>query len=150
MSAQHGVAPPRSETIPAERYRRGRLNPVDGTTSRPWTALEAMDREEEILAVWADAIDAERELAVNAAEAEHAYRKAKALAQTVVEGRNADEREAKVYLAMDGDAGDAMHPRQARDYWQALYGSQREKCRWLAQEAKYAHSLVVDAREAGR
>lgn len=143
-----GVAPPRSETIPAERYRAMK----DGSGARPWTAMEAMEREEEILATWADALDAERELAVEAAEAEHAYRKAKALAYACVVGRNAQEREAKVYLLMEAEADEdgRMHPRQARDYWQALYRSQREKCQWLAQEARYAHSLVVDAREAGR
>lgn len=141
-----GVAPPRSETIPADRYRAMK----DGSGARPWTALEAQEREEEILAVWADALDAERDLAIEAAEAEHAYRKAKALAYVSVVGKNAEERESKVYLLLEAEAEEGMHPRQARDYWQAMLRSQREKVQWLAQEARYAHSLVVDAREAGR
>jgi hypothetical protein len=146
-----GPAPPRSETIPADRYR-GQQDTPDGSQSRPWTALEAMDREEAILAVWADAVDAEREVAIEAAQAEHAYRKAKALAYAAVVGKNAQEREAKAYLLMNAEADDdeAMHPRQARDYWQAILRSHRERIQWLAQEARYAHSLVVDAREAGR
>jgi hypothetical protein len=147
----YGVAPPRSETIPAEKFRGHREAP-DGSGSRPWTALEAMEREEEILAAWADAIDAEREVAIEAAQAEHAYRKAKALAYAAVVGKNAQEREAKAYLLMNAEADDdeAMHPREARDYWQAILRSHRERIQWLAQEARYAHSLVVDAREAGR
>lgn len=144
----YGAAPPKSETIPAERYRAMK----DGSGARPWTALEAAEREEEILATWADALDAEREIAIEAAEAEHAYRKAKALAYAAVVGKNAQEREAKAYLLMEAEADEAtaMHPREARDYWQAIYRSQREKVQWLAQEARYAHSLYVDGRDAGR
>lgn len=136
-----GMAPPKAETIPADRFR--------GDQSRPWTALEAHAREEEILAMWADALDALREIAVEAAQAEHAYRKASALAYAQVVGRNAQERDAKAYLLMQAEADDteAMHPREGRDYWAALETAQKEKCRWLAQEAKYAHSLVVAARD---
>lgn len=146
-----GVAPPRSDTIPAAKFR-GQVPGPDGSRSRPWTGLEAMEREEAILEMWADAVDAERELAIEAANSEHSYRMAKALAYAAIVGKNAQEREAKAYLLMEAEADDdqAMHPRQARDYWQALYRSQREKCAWLAQEAKYAHTLVVDARDAGR
>ncbi len=142
-------APPRDQTMSAAQWRA--MN-RQGSESRPWTALEAAEREEEILATWADALDAEREVAIQAAEAEHQYRKAKALAFAAVVGKNAQERESKAYLLMEAEADEttSMHPREARDYWQALYRSQREKVQWLAQEARYAHSLFVDAREASR
>lgn len=138
----NGVAPPRNETVPASRWRQG-------DQSRPWTALEAAAREEDILATWADALDALREIAVEAAQAEHAYRKASSLAYAAVVGKNAQERQAKAYLLMQAEADDAdgMHPREARDYWAALETAQKEKCRWLAQEARFAHSLVVSARD---
>lgn len=148
MANDRGTAPPKSDTIPAAKYRAMK----DGTRARPWTALEAAEREEEILATWADALDAEREIAIEAAESEHSFRRSQALAFAAVVGKNAQEREAKAYLLMEAEAGDddSMHPRQARDYWQALYRSQREKVQWLAQEARYAHSLYVDGRDAGR
>lgn len=136
-----GAAPPRSETFPA---------PPSGARSRPWSGVEPAERLEQILDALADAVDAERELGVEAAEAEHTYRLAKSLALVSVGGANAQEREARAYLAMSEGAGEAMSPRQARDYWAALYRSGREKVAWLQTEARVAQTLKVDAREVGR
>lgn len=142
-----GVAPPRSETIPADRYLRAR----EHSQARPWSGLEAQERAEEVLDLLAEAVDAEMQVAIEAAEAEHAYRLARAQALATVGGRNADEREANVYLHLEEQAGpDSMNVRQARDYFAALHRSQREKVKWLQTEARLAQSLMVDARESGR
>lgn len=141
----HGVAPPRLETIPSERYRAMK----DGSQARPWSALEAQERLEAVLDGLADALDLERELALEAADAEAAYRKAKALALVTVDGRNAQERDARAYLLMEESAGpDRLNPRQERDQAQALHRSQREKVQQLQTEARVGHTLLVDARES--
>ena len=144
MANDLGVAPPRNETIPADKWKRG-------SRSRPWSGLEAHQAAEQILDRLADAVDAERETAIEAAETEHRYRLLRAKALVVAGGANADEREANVYLALDDLAGpDEMNPRQARDFAAAMHRSQRETVQWLQTEARVAQSLMVDAREAGR
>jgi hypothetical protein len=136
----NGVAPPKSETVPASRWRQG-------DQSRPWSALEVEERLEAVLDALANALDLERELAVEAADAEAAYRLAKALCFVQAEGRNAQEREERAYLLME-EQSDGLNPRQARDQAQALYRSQRGKVAQLQTEARVSHTLLVDARDS--
>lgn len=145
----YGTAPPKSQTIPAARYRRHA--PRSGSEHRPWSGAEAAERAEEVLDRLADAVAEELTTAIDAAKAEADYRLAKARALMVVGGSNADEREANVaiYLVEHTPDGE-LDPRQRRDVTAAVNRSWRERVKALQTEARIAQSLMVDSREAMR
>lgn len=118
--------------------------------SRPWSIAEVEEKVPEIVDRLEEAVTDLKNMGIAAAQAEWAYRKAKAVAFVKVTGRNAEEREAKALLHQHQPGQTVADLGLARNLAENAYGNQRQIITVLKTEAELMRTLMVSARGEGQ